>query len=110
MLFKQDPTYKYQSSHLNTKPTGEVEGEKAEVAKKTGEHWYWHTHQRKLMRMEVDDAFRIRRWVLVVMCVTAFVFGAVALWAGMKVVGRVFEVMGKSGAAGVAAYGNQMHG
>ena len=93
------------------KPTGELRGEKAEVAKKAGEHWYWHTHQRKLMRMEVDDAFRIRRWVLVVMCITAFVFSTVALWAGMKVVARVFEVMmAMGGAAGVAAIGNQVHG
>lgn len=110
MLFKQNPTYKYRSSHVNTKPTGEIKGEKAEVAKKAGEHWYWHTHQRKLMRMEVDDAFRIRRWVMVVMCMTAFVFSAVALWAGMKVVGGVFEMMGKRGAAGVAAIGNHVHG
>jgi hypothetical protein len=32
-----------------------------------GEPWHWHTKQRKMMKAEISDAFRIRNWVVVVL-------------------------------------------
>lgn len=49
----------------------------------TDEPWHWHTKQRKMMRAEVADAFKLRRRVLVVM-----VAGAVGWGAGSVVLGR----------------------
>lgn len=48
---------------------------------------YYRTKQRKLMRMEAEDAFRLRNRTLIVMAVS--VIGAVtgALWLG----GRIYD-------------------
>lgn len=43
------------------------------------ERWYYHTKQRKLMRMEVADAFEMRRPILLALSVVAFC-AAWALW------------------------------
>lgn len=40
---------------------------KAPVGSDEGTRWYYHSKQRKLMKMEVDDAFQIRKTVLVVL-------------------------------------------
>lgn len=52
--------------------------------------WYYHSKQRKLMKMEVDDAFAIRSTVLAVMGVLVLVFGwvlwQVARW-GLRILG-----------------------
>merc|ERR1712225_27743 len=29
------------------------------------EPWHWHTKQRKMMKAEVEDAFRVRKWVVI---------------------------------------------
>ncbi|ROW11562.1 hypothetical protein VMCG_01470 [Cytospora schulzeri] len=50
---------------------------KAPAASDEGTRWYYHRKQRKLMKMEVDDAFQIRRTVLVVLGL----LGVVASWA-----------------------------
>ncbi|KAE8448372.1 hypothetical protein EG329_009616 [Mollisiaceae sp. DMI_Dod_QoI] len=34
---------------------------------KEKEPWHWHTKQRHLMKAEMDDAFRVRKWVVVFM-------------------------------------------
>jgi len=34
---------------------------------KEKEPWHWHTKQRHLMKAEMDDAFRVRKWVAVFM-------------------------------------------
>lgn len=44
-----------------------------------GSRWYYHTKQRKLMKMEVSDAFQIRSTVLVVLGLLA-VAATWALW------------------------------
>ena len=46
------------------------------------------------MRMEVDDAFRIRRWVLWGMGAAAIVLICVGLWVGAKVASVVMQRMG----------------
>lgn len=40
---------------------------RAPVGSDEGTRWYYHSKQRKLMKMEVDDAFQIRKTVLVVL-------------------------------------------
>lgn len=42
---------------------GKVEGE----GNREGEKWFWHTKQRKLMKAEMDDAFRLRNSVAAVL-------------------------------------------
>lgn len=101
MLFKQNPSYKYPATPpsqnaAQAKSSSRFSNEKAKtekdrLAKKAGEHWYWHTHQRKLMKMEVDDAFKIRHWVLWGMGAAALVLICAGLWVGGKVVGVVME-------------------
>lgn len=29
------------------------------------EPWHWHTKQRHMMKAEMDEAFRVRKWVVV---------------------------------------------
>lgn len=102
LLFKQNATQ------------ARVVGEKTKTANVGGknDHWhnYYHTHQRKMMAMEVDDAFRIRRWVLYAMGAVALVMCIVGLWVGGKVVAAVTEVMGANRAAIVPlAVMNEVH-
>ncbi|KAH7364133.1 hypothetical protein BKA65DRAFT_490492 [Rhexocercosporidium sp. MPI-PUGE-AT-0058] len=35
------------------------------------EPWHWHTKQRKMMRAEVEDAFKVRKWVVVFLVLMA---------------------------------------
>ncbi|KAH8762825.1 hypothetical protein BGZ57DRAFT_857886 [Hyaloscypha finlandica] len=50
------------------------------------EPWHWHTKQRHMMKAEMDDAFRVRKWVVVflVACAALAVFGVVGVlrWVG----------------------------
>ncbi|EDN97929.1 predicted protein [Sclerotinia sclerotiorum 1980 UF-70] len=39
--------------------------------KREEEPWHWHTKQKKMMKMEVSDAFKFRQWVLIGMAVVA---------------------------------------
>lgn len=58
-LLYRDTPYQYvrvDRSKLDAPTTGD-----------DGTKWYYHTKQRKLMRMEAEDAFRIRGSVLVVL-------------------------------------------
>ena len=58
------------------KPTYGKAGEKPSRAREEGnEPWHWHTKQRMMMKAEVSDAFKIRKWVLV-MLADAGVMGA----------------------------------
>jgi hypothetical protein len=40
---------------------------KEDGERKDGEPWHWHTKQRKMMKAEMDDAFRLRKSVMVVL-------------------------------------------
>lgn len=57
------------------------------LADKDGTKWHYHTKQRKLMKMEAEDAFRIRGSVLVVLGLVALAVSYVTwrtiwwLWA-----------------------------
>lgn len=48
-----------------------------------GETWFWHTTQRKMMKAEVSDAFRLRGGVAVALGICAIGIGL-----GVVVVGR----------------------
>lgn len=45
-----------------------------------GTRWYYHRKQRKLMEMEADDAFQIRKTVLVVSAVVGVAASWVLWW------------------------------
>jgi hypothetical protein len=47
-----------------------------------GTRWYYHSKQRKLMKMEADDAFQIRETVLVVLGLLAVAATWAASWTG----------------------------
>jgi len=58
----------------------------------TTEPWHWHTKQKKMMRMEIEDAFEMRKTVVVIL-VAAMVGAAlgcvwVAKWVMRTVVSR----------------------
>ncbi len=53
------------------------------------ESWHWHTRQRGLMKAEMEDAYQMRKWVVVVllggsvMGMTAGLYGvriAIGVW------------------------------
>jgi hypothetical protein len=51
------------------------------------EPWHWNTKQKKMLRMQVVDAFEIRKWVVVALVmVLAGVAGvaACAIYCGVK--------------------------
>lgn len=65
------------------------------VGVKDGEEtWYWHTKQRKMMRAEVSDAFRLRKSVLIVMGCAGFAVGVSGVVVGRWVVVRVRGFIG----------------
>lgn len=50
----------------------------------TDSKWYYHTKQRKLMRMEAEDAFRIRGSVLVVLGLLVVAASWAVWWLGCQ--------------------------
>lgn len=71
-LYREAP-YQYVRVDSNNPGTpGPGEGE--------GSRWYYHSKQRKLMKMEVEDAFQIRGSVLVILGLLA----AVGTWAAWR--------------------------
>lgn len=60
------------------------------------EPWHWHTKQRHMMKAEMDDAFRVRKWVVVFLfaCGGAVLFGG---WAAVRWVGYFWRSWGEGG-------------
>ncbi|KAF7894622.1 uncharacterized protein EAF01_010072 [Botrytis porri] len=52
------------------------------IKRKEEEPWHWNTKQKKMIKMEVSDAFKLRQWVLVGMAVVATGVGLVVLYLG----------------------------
>lgn len=48
-----------------------------------GEKWFWHTKQRKLMKAEMDDAFRLRNSVATVLVAGLFM-GSIVVFGGVR--------------------------
>lgn len=71
IVYREAP-YKYIRAS-STKP-------KAPAADDEGSRWYYHRKQRKLMKMEADDAFQIRRTVLVVLALLGIAASWVLWW------------------------------
>lgn len=46
------------------------------------EEWVWHTKQRKMLRMEIVDAFELRRWVVAALGGMVVVLGGAGWWVG----------------------------
>lgn len=62
-----------------TTPRTTSNGTTSAGAGESGSGWYYHSNQRKLMKMEVDDAFQIRGTVLMALGLLVLVF-TWALW------------------------------
>ncbi|PVH85813.1 hypothetical protein DL98DRAFT_511348 [Cadophora sp. DSE1049] len=56
------------SGSRSPRRSGERERERE---KEKDEPWHWHTKQRKMMRAEVEDAFKVRKWVVVFLVLAA---------------------------------------
>lgn len=65
-------------------------------SEKESEKWYWRTKQKKMMRAEMEDAFRIRKWVVGFLIVG----GVGGLWMSWIVLGWLSGVMGVSVSGG----------
>lgn len=64
------------------------------------ERWYWRTKQKKMMKAEMADAFRIRRRVVGCLMGAAVVAGVFGWWILGWVVGILGAVMGSEGGGG----------
>ena len=75
---------------------GQREG-KGGVKGKEDEPWHWHTKQRHMMKAEMDDAFRVRKWVVVFLLAVGVVgiFGAVGLVRWVKYVWMNWDMKGQ---------------
>jgi hypothetical protein len=63
---------------------------------KEGEPWHWHTKQRHMMKAEMEDAFRLRKWVVLVLLAAGVVavFGVMAVVRWVQYVWRNWGVIG----------------
>jgi len=66
----------------------DVRGEK-ESDVNQGEKWYWRTKQKKMMRAEVADAFKIRKWVVGFLVLS----GTGVLFVGWMVTGWIISIL-----------------
>ncbi|KAH7326760.1 hypothetical protein B0I35DRAFT_405951 [Stachybotrys elegans] len=57
------------------------------------ESWHYHSNQKKLMRMEADEAFRMRSSVLVIMAVAAATAVGFVGYALNRLVGSLFYLL-----------------
>ncbi|PBP19570.1 hypothetical protein BUE80_DR009589 [Diplocarpon rosae] len=57
------------------------------------EPWHWHTKQRKMMRAEMEDAFKLRKWVVIALII-GIVSAAVVVWMLGRWVISAFGGMG----------------
>lgn len=57
------------------------------------EPWHWNTKQKKMMKMEVADAFEMRKWVVGVMAVAAAAFAAGGVWLVSWSYGMIMRYM-----------------
>jgi len=66
---------------------------------KEEEPWHWHTKQRHMMKAEMEDAFRVRKWVVVFLLGAVVVggFGVVAVVRWVGYVWRNWDEIGKPG-------------
>ncbi|KAF8866670.1 hypothetical protein BDZ45DRAFT_279872 [Acephala macrosclerotiorum] len=62
--YVKSPDGKERERSGNRSRTRGIEGKGMEE-----EPWHWHTKQRHLMKAEMDDAFRVRKWVVVALAV-----------------------------------------
>ncbi len=60
---------------LQRQKSGEIVKEQAAKV----EPWHWKTKQKTMMKMEVADAFEMRKWVVLAMAAAVAVFAALAV-------------------------------
>lgn len=61
------------------------------VAGHAGRDTYYHSHQRKMARREVEDAFHLRNRALAALLIAAGIGMALAGWTGSKVYHALFS-------------------
>ncbi|KAE9381119.1 hypothetical protein N431DRAFT_476023 [Stipitochalara longipes BDJ] len=91
--------YSYIKSPNSKLTNGREKEGKGGVKGKEDEPWHWHTKQRHMMKAEMDDAFRVRKWVVVFLLaagVMAF-FGALGFVRWVKYVWKNWDMIEKPG-------------
>lgn len=78
----------------NKEKDGKGNGGKGEKGTEE-EPWHWHTKQRHMMKAEMEDAFKLRKWVVLVLLAAGVVavFGLVAVVRWAQYVWRNWGVM-----------------
>ncbi|KAK2032596.1 hypothetical protein LX32DRAFT_181453 [Colletotrichum zoysiae] len=84
VVYRSSPYHYVQvRDRKNPKPTGDKE------------EWYYHSKQKKLMRMEADDAFQMRGYVLAVLVLVSLTVSwgvwLVSSWLWRSVARRAFD-------------------
>ncbi|KAF6818614.1 hypothetical protein CSOJ01_01779 [Colletotrichum sojae] len=91
IVYRRSP-YGYGQMKESSTPSPSPKDEQAE--------FYYHSKQKKLMRMEVDDAFEMRGQILVVLAFVSLAivcgFGALLTWAWRNVLPRALLWEGTS--------------
>ena len=59
--------------------------DRGDPSEHSGDGQYYHSHQRKLMKREMDDAFAMRNRVIAVMMICGAFGVAILGWCGVKV-------------------------
>lgn len=76
-MYRPQPyTYVKSPDILQRQKSGEVIKEQAAKDKL----WHWNTKQKMMMKMEVADAFEMRKGVVLAMAVAVAVFAALLVW------------------------------
>jgi len=81
--------YRPQSNPYAYVRSPDARGKNGEESKENEQPWHWNTKQRKMIRMEVVDAFEIRQWVVAGLALGALVLGTLA-WIA---VGRIWVML-----------------
>jgi hypothetical protein len=100
LIYKSTPSspYSYIRSP-NSRSSLYKEGKGKEKEKEKDEPWHWHTKQRHMMKAEMDDAFRVRKWVVVFLlsCAVLAGFGVVGVLRWVRYVWTHWDDIGKPG-------------
>jgi hypothetical protein len=90
LVYRPQPyTYVKSPDILQQQKSGEVVNE--QTAKE--EPWHWNTKQKKMMKMELADAFEMRKRVVLVMVLVVAVFAALAGWLVRWIIGMIVSYM-----------------
>ena len=88
LLFNAQPYQHIQGRTTKGEPSSSAG---PDLRDRNGRGWYYHSKQRKLLRMEAADAFRLRNRVLVGLAVGCLGVFWLAVWVWSWAMSRLFD-------------------